>query len=50
MRAGLGRNVGRLPLTFEEFKVQPADYQLVRVIEDLFGFGLVRSEDREEVH
>ena len=40
----------RLPLTFGEFKVQPADYQLMRVIEDLLGFGLVRSEDSEEVH
>ena len=37
-------------MTFGELKVQPADYQLVRVIEDLLGFGLVRSEDREEVH
>jgi len=40
----------RLPLTLEELKVQPADYQLVRVVKDLFGFGLVRSEDREEVY
>ena len=39
-----------LPLAFGEFKVQPADYQLVWVIEDFVGFGLVRSEDREEFH
>jgi hypothetical protein len=37
-------------MTFGEFEIQPADYELVRVVKDLFCFVLVGSDDGEEIH